>query len=123
VSRKVIAVTVAAAVAAALAASVLAFRANRPTDSAGHHPVGMACSDATVDGTPLSYEREQDFIKRSVPVTLYRSAGTYWVVFPSTGGSDHSFAKPDASWVPDSSAAARTTCSAYLVAPSPGTSS
>ena len=116
-SRKASAVAVAVAATVALTASVLMLRAHRLTDSAGMQPAGIACSDATVDGTPLTYEREQDFIKRSVPVTVYRTVGTYWVVFPSTGGSDHSFAKPDASWVPDGSAAARTTCSVYLVTP------
>jgi hypothetical protein len=80
--------------------------------------VGMGCSDATVDGTPLTYQQEQEFIRKAAPVTIYRTPGMYWVVYPSTGGSDHTSTHPDASWQVDASTEARATCAVYLPATS-----
>ncbi len=80
-------------------------------------PGELACSDATVDGSPIGYAQEQAFLAQHVTVSLYRAPGTYWVVFPSTGDTDKQYTKPEPTWVPDDSVDARTTCAVYLTRP------
>jgi len=113
-------IAAAAALAALVAGGAVAFEVqqHRAANEAGVQPVGMACSSATVDGSPIGFPEEQSFMAKRVKPTLYRTPGMYFAVFPSTGAPDPQNAKPDQSWVPDNSKAAQTTCAIYFAEPS-----
>jgi hypothetical protein len=108
---------------AVLAAVILRSGHRDQAVAADREQIGMGCGAATVDGSPVAFEQQQQFLRSHAVTHIYRASGMFWVVYPSTGGSDLGFAKPEASWVPDSSAEAERTCAVYLSAPTPRASS